>query len=66
MEAVKIGINQMVEINKSNPRDSKFWKELQGKRARVVSVHTRAAVVELEENKQLFVIKIANLKVVNG
>lgn len=66
MEEVKISINQMVVIRKAKKSNTKFWQELEGKRARVVSVHTRAAVVELEEGKQLFVVGIKDLQVENG
>lgn len=66
IEEAKISRNQRVIIHRSNHRDTKFWRELQDKRARVVSVHTRAAAVELDVNKELFVIGIKDLRVDNG
>jgi hypothetical protein len=66
MEEVKISINQKVIIHKAKKTNTKFWQELEGKRARVVSVHTRAAVVELDQDKQLFVVGIKDLQVENG
>jgi hypothetical protein len=66
METVKISRNQRVIIHRENRRDTKFWQAMQDKKARVVSVHTKAAVVELDDNKELFVIGIKDLRVDNG
>ena len=57
-------INQEVVIEpKFGSRPS--WKGLIGKKARIVSCHTKVVVVELDESKELFILQQKDIRVAN-
>ena len=57
-------INQEVVIEPRH-ENRPSWKGLIGKKARIVSCHTKVVVVELDESKELFILQQKDIRLSN-
>jgi hypothetical protein len=49
-------INQEIVIEPIGKRAAANWKDIKGKKAKIISMHAKAAIVELNDCKELFVL----------